>query len=90
VWRGQRCSRLSLARDITASPLGEMSSGPGDREALVVKEALDFEYGLDVFAPVEPMPARALHRLKHREFRFPEAQNKSLRGRQTAYFADPK
>src|SRR6185437_9110881 len=43
--------------------LGQMAARSRDCEAFVVEQALDFEYGFDVFAAVHAMPAGALHRL---------------------------
>ena len=68
--------------------LFEMFARAGDRKTLVVEQALDFENGFDVFAAIEAMAARALHRLQHGKFGFPIAQDEGLGSRQAADFAD--
>ena len=71
----------SYAGSVASVLLGKVFSGARDREAFIVEQALDFENGLDVFAPVETMPARAFHGLKCGKFGFPIAQHKRLRRR---------
>src|ERR1700693_3043839 len=88
VERRPKLWRLPFGCPIVTSLLGEMPASPRNREPLVVKEPLDLEYSLDVLAAVETMSARTLDRLKHRELRFPEAQDKRLRLRQAADFSD--
>ena len=66
----------------------EIFAGTGDREAFFVEQALDFEDGFDVLAAVEALAAGALDGLERGEFGFPEAQDKSLGGREAADFPD--
>lgn len=82
--------RVFGGNNAAAIPLGEVLSRPGDREAFVIKEAFDLEYGLDILAAVEPMPARAFHGLQRGKFGFPEAEDESLCSREAAHFPDPK
>src|ERR1700690_26303 len=67
-----------------------MLARAGDSETFVVKQPLDFENRLDVFAAIEAMAARALHWLKRGEFGFPVAQHESLGSSDAANFADAK
>ena|ERR1700723_11301 len=66
------------------------SAGAGDGEALVVKQALNFEDGFDVFTAVEAVAAGALHWLQCGKFGFPVAQDEGLSRGETANFADAK
>ena len=66
----------------------QVFAGASDGKTLFVEQALDFENRLDILAAVEAMPAGTLHRLEHGEFCFPIAQDKRLRRRQAADFAD--
>ena len=88
VERRRELWRLPFGCPIATRVLGEMPASPRNREALVVKESLDLEYSLDVFAAVETMSARAFDRLKHRELCFPKAQYKGLCLGQAADFSD--
>ena len=81
-----RSSRFAML--LTA--LFEMLARAGDRKSLVVEQALDLENGLDVFAAIEAMAARAFHRLQHGKFGLPIAQHEGLGGGQAADFADAK
>ena len=87
--RGGSFARGALL-SVCAILLRKMLSCAGNRESLFVKEALDFEDGLDILAAVEAVAARAFHRLERGEFGLPIAQDKSLRGRQAAHLPDAK
>src|SRR3984885_14676498 len=65
-----------------------MLAGARDRETFLVEEALDFEDGFDVVAPIKAMAARTFYGLQHRKLGLPVAQYEGFRRRQAAYFAD--
>src|ERR1700722_206007 len=65
-------------------------AGACDGEALVVKQALNFEDGFDVFTAIEAMAAGALHRLQRGKFGFPVAQDEGLGRGEATDFADAK
>ena len=73
---------------VAGGHIGKMLAGAGNRETFLVEQALDFENGFDVVAPIEAMAARTFYRLQRGEFGLPVAQNESFRRRETAYFAD--
>ena len=66
----------------------KMAARSRDREAFVVQQPLNLEYQVHVLLAIQPVAVGTFHRLKHREFRFPIAQNKGLQIRDAAHFAD--
>ena len=86
--RRRELGRLIFGCPIATSVFDKMPASPRNCEPLVVEEPLDLEYGLDILAAVETMSARTFDRLKHRELRFPEAQDKGLCLCETADFSD--
>jgi hypothetical protein len=67
---------------------GKILSSARDRKALVVKQPLDFKDGLDIPAPVKPVPTGTFHGLQRGKLRLPISQDEGLRRRKTAHFAD--